>query len=66
VDLLASASTSVTNVDEVLHAVERGFAAPRENSETRVAVANEMFYKPGTATERAVKELYELMELEVA
>ena len=63
VDLLASASTSVTNVDEVLAAVERGLANGKENSETRVAVANEMFYKPGTATDRAVKELYELMEL---
>ena len=63
VELLASASTSVTSVDEVVRAVERGFSEPSENSETRVAVANEMFYKPGTATERAVKELYELIEL---
>jgi CDP-glycerol glycerophosphotransferase (TagB/SpsB family) len=61
VDLLASASTSVNNVEETMAAVERGFANPRENSETRVAVANEMFYKPGTATERAVRELYELL-----
>jgi len=64
VELLASASTSVNNVDEVLSAVERGFINGRENSETRIAVANEMFYQPGTATDRAVKELYELMELE--
>jgi CDP-glycerol glycerophosphotransferase len=63
VELLASASTSVTNVGEVVAAVERGFKEPSENSSTRIAVANEMFYKPGTATERAVKELYDLMEL---
>lgn len=63
VDLLASAATSVTNVEEAMAAVERGFLNARENSETRVAVANEMFYKPGTATDRAVKELYDLMEL---
>ena len=63
VELLASASTSVTNVDEVMTAVERGLSEPSENSATRIAVANEMFYKPGTATGRAVKELYELMEL---
>src|SRR5215510_6203894 len=63
VELLASAATSVTSVDEVPAAVERGFMEPGENSATRVAVANEMFYKPGTATERAVRELYELMEL---
>jgi len=63
VELLASASSSVTSVNELVHAVERAFAEPGENSATRVGVANEMFYKPGTATDRAVKELYELMEL---
>ena len=61
--LLFCLSTSVTNVDETVAAVERGFAGPRENSATRIAVANEMFYKPGTATHRAVNELYELIEL---
>jgi hypothetical protein len=64
VDLLASASTSVTNVAETVAAVEQGFLDGRANSATRIAVANEMFYKPGTATERAVSELYDLMELE--
>lgn len=64
VELLASAATSVAYVDEVIAAIERGFIDARENSAVRIAVANEMFYKPGTATERAVKELYELMELE--
>jgi hypothetical protein len=63
VDLLARASTSVTDVDELVTAVERALGDVRENADTRVAVANEMFYKPGTATDRAVKELYELMEL---
>jgi hypothetical protein len=63
VELLASASTSVTNVGEVLAAVERGLSEPGENSATRIEVANEMFYKPGTATDRAVSELYDLMEL---
>jgi hypothetical protein len=53
----------VNNVAEVLAAVERGFTDPCENSTTRIAVANEMFYKPGTATERAVQELHNLMEI---
>ena len=44
-------------------AVEQSFADPGIGSSERVTVANEMFYKPGTATDRAVKELYELMEL---
>jgi hypothetical protein len=64
VDLLASAATSVTTVDELMSAVQRAFTNDRENSATRIAVANEMFYKPGTATDRAVKEIYELLELE--
>ncbi len=63
VELLASASTSVANVAEVLAAVERALSDASENSATRIAVANEMFYKPGTATDRAVRELYDLMEL---
>lgn len=63
VELLAHASSSVNNVAEVIAAVERAFAEPGFKSSDRVAVANEMFYKPGTATERAVRELYELMEL---
>lgn len=62
VDLLASASTSVNNVAETVAAVEQSFANPGDSSATRIAVANEMFYKPGTATDRAVSELYELME----
>jgi CDP-glycerol glycerophosphotransferase (TagB/SpsB family) len=64
VELLANASISVNNVEETVAAVERAFADPKVKSSDRVAVANEMFYKPGTATERAVKELYELIELD--
>ena len=64
VELLASASTSVNNVDETLAAVERAFVEPEENSAHRIAIANKMFYKPGTATDRAVREIYELLELD--
>ncbi|HXC69702.1 MAG TPA: CDP-glycerol glycerophosphotransferase family protein [Pyrinomonadaceae bacterium] len=64
VELLARASTSVKNVDEVIAAVERAFVDPDTNSAQRMAIANQMFYKPGTATDRAVKEIYELLELD--
>jgi hypothetical protein len=64
VELMARASSTATNVDEVVAAVERSFADPQTGSNERLAVAKEMFYKPGTATERAVNELYKLMELE--
>lgn len=63
VELLASASTSVNDVSETIAAVEQSFVDAQENSKTRIAVANEMFYKPGSATDRAVNELYSLMEL---
>jgi len=66
VELMANASTSVNDVDQTVAAVERSFSDPALKSGERVAVANEMFYKPGTATERAVNELYELMELDPA
>jgi hypothetical protein len=56
----------VNNVAETIAAAEQSFADPAFKSGDRVAVANEMFYKPGTATDRAVKELYELMEIEPA
>jgi hypothetical protein len=64
VELMANASISVNTVDETVAAVERAFAEPKIKSGDRVAVANEMFYKPGTATQRAVKELYDLIELD--
>jgi hypothetical protein len=54
----------VKNVDEVIAAVERAFVDPDTNSAQRMAIANQMFYKPGTATDRAVKEIYELLELD--
>jgi hypothetical protein len=66
VELLADASSSANDVDETVTAVERSFGDPAFKSADRVAVANEMFYKPGTATERAVNALYELMELDPA
>ena len=66
VELLANASSSVNDVAETVASVDKNFSDPRSKSSDRVAVANEMFYKPGTATERAVRELYELMELEPA
>jgi hypothetical protein len=63
VELLADASTSVQTAREVAIAVERSLANPADKSVTRRAVAEDLFHRPGTATLRAVKELYELMEL---
>jgi hypothetical protein len=64
VELLASASATVTAVAELPAAAERAFADPGARSPVRREVAATMFYKPGTATDRAVAELYDLMELD--
>lgn len=64
VALLASASESVLTADEAIAAVERGLADPGTRSAQRRAVAEELFYRPGTATARAVAELYEALALD--
>jgi hypothetical protein len=63
VDLLASASFTVHDASGVLEQVERAFADPRRGSKTRREVAAELFYRPGSATRRAVRELYDVLEL---
>jgi hypothetical protein len=63
VEMLSRASATVRNVDEIIKAVEQSFAEPLLKSTVRRAVANELFYKPGSATQRAVSEMYELLEL---
>jgi CDP-glycerol glycerophosphotransferase (TagB/SpsB family) len=64
VDLLRSAATSATDTRGVISAVEISLADPARLSPARTAVAADLFYRPGTATRRAMKELYDLMELE--
>lgn len=63
VRLMMDAATSVSNGDELVAAVEESFANPAVKSETRRMVAGEMFYKPGTATARAISEMYDVIEL---
>jgi CDP-glycerol glycerophosphotransferase (TagB/SpsB family) len=63
VELMSEASTTVFNVDQLVATVEESFANPNAKSDSRCAVASEMFYKPGGATARAVAEMYEVIEL---
>jgi len=44
-------------------AVEESFANPAAKAASRKAVAGEMFYKPGSATARAIAEIYDVIEL---
>lgn len=64
VQLMAEAATSVHNIDELAIAVDENFANPKAKSASRQYVAAEMFYQPGTATDRAVAEMYNVIELE--
>ena len=65
VELLAEASLTVRSAGEVLGAVEMSLAQPEQRSESRRAIAAELFHSPGNATSLAVKELYDLMDLAV-
>jgi CDP-glycerol glycerophosphotransferase (TagB/SpsB family) len=64
VQLMIDASRSVVDVAELSAAVDESFADPKAKSDSRGAVAAEMFYKPGGATARAVAEMYNVLELE--
>lgn len=62
VSLLVKASTTVRNPEETVGAVESAYADPARLSSERMTVAEDLFYKPGNATSRAVTELYKVME----
>jgi hypothetical protein len=63
VKLLGEASTSVRDAAAAVAAVETCLADRSRQSYARKSVCNEIYYKPGTATDRAVRALYEAMEL---
>jgi hypothetical protein len=64
VALLASVSESAESLDDVVEAVEHSLAAPDALRETRRAVAADLFYRPGGATARAVRQLYDAIDLD--
>ena len=63
VALLTSASATARDAAGVVREVERAYSDPRGLSAQRRAVAAELFYQPGTATNRALTELYTVLEL---
>ena len=64
VEMMAAASTSVHSASEVITAVERAINDPGQLSPARRAIAAELFHNAGFATDRAVDELYALMDFE--
>lgn len=65
-DLLASVSESVDDAKGVIEATARAIAHPSARSTSRREVAEDLFYMPGSATARAVAELYDALALEPA
>ena len=59
--LLRSAATVVSNVEDLLLAVRRALADPAAQSAARRRAAQEVFYDPGGATQRALALMYELL-----
>jgi hypothetical protein len=64
VELLASAATTVEDAAGAMSAVEQALADPGKGSDSRRALAADLFHAPGQATSRAVQELYALIELD--
>jgi len=64
VSLLASVSRSVDTLAEAVAAVEEGLENPYDRQAERRQVAAELFYRPGGATARAIRELYDVLALE--
>jgi glycosyltransferase involved in cell wall biosynthesis len=63
VAMLHSAAFLVEDGADIGHAVVEALAAPTEHRSARRAVAEELFYCPGSATARAVQCIYDLLEL---
>jgi hypothetical protein len=64
VTLLASVAESVDTAEQAVRAVEGGLADPAARSTDRRTVASDLFYRPGGATARSVRALYEVIDLE--
>lgn len=61
--LLQSASHVIHSADAIADTVEEALAEPAALSAVRRRVANDLFYRPGTATARAVDCIYKLLGL---
>ena len=57
---------TVKDSEQLTAALRRAIKMPQEHSSIRRQAAEDIFYKPGTATERAVREIYTLLDMEFA
>jgi hypothetical protein len=65
VELLSGVSTTIETAAAIVAAVERSIAEAGRLSSARRALAAELFHAPGQATDRAIDELYAIMNLEL-
>ena len=63
VALLRSAATVVSSTGQLPDAIRDTLAAPHRRSVERRRAAEDVFFDPGTATERALRVVYELLSL---
>ena len=63
VALLRSAATVVSSPEQLADAVADALAAPHRRSAERQRAADEVFFHPGSATERALRLVYDLLSL---
>ncbi len=61
--LLQSAARVISRTEEVLPAAGAELADPTRLSAARQHAANEVFYRPGGATARALRVIYDLLDL---
>jgi len=52
------------SIDELHESIDAALNDPMKHSEIRRAAAADLFHKPGTATDRAVAEIYHMLELD--
>jgi hypothetical protein len=62
--LLRSVATVVSTPTELVEAARRAMLAPGDRSAERRRIADEMFYGPGAATDRALDLCYEVLGLQ--
>ena len=64
--LLRSAATVVSSVDQLPQTVRAELSHPGRLAAERARVARQVFHQPGTATQRAVTLVYDMLELKPA
>jgi glycosyltransferase involved in cell wall biosynthesis len=63
---LRQAAFVVRDPDQLVATIVESLHRPRQLSEERTRIANSLFYKPGTATERALAHIYRNLNLPLA